>query len=171
MKDYEYLNTVAQQCLYDLSYLRIPYGNIKGFTINTMATRRWGQCRKRPDGYHININKCLCDGKHETGLKATLIHEILHTCEGCMNHGPRWKHWAQIVHEHTGLIIQRTDSAQNKGFSTETYSVKRMPIKYQLMCKRCGYSTYYCRRTKVVQRYKDYRCGKCGGELELIERR
>jgi len=168
MSEHEYLNRIAEQCLRDLTSMNIPYGNIRDFTVNRRSKMRWGQCRYMPDGFHININEALCDGKHEEGLKSTLIHEILHTCDGCMNHGNRWKHWAAIVHDNTGLNIQTGDTVQNKGFTEAEYLAKRRPPKYKLMCKKCGLAVSYRSKSKVVKNYTNYRCGSCGGELELI---
>ena len=49
------LEKYALECMEMLDNLGITYGNIKEFTVNTRALRRWGQCCKRPNGYYINI--------------------------------------------------------------------------------------------------------------------
>ena len=110
------LNAVAEICLEKLDAIGVPYGKITEFTINTRAKKRWGQCRKCPDGtYKININVALLDKKCIDGLVETLMHEIIHTCPGCMNHGPEWKKWADLVGKEYGYSITRTKSAEELG--------------------------------------------------------
>lgn len=161
----EHLNNIAQQVIYECEYMHIPYGKIVEFTINTRAKSRWGQCCKRPDGFHININADLCDGKHDDGLRNTLFHEILHTCPKCMNHKEPWKHWAAIVYEHTGINVKRSSSAEERGF--EEPVTKRLEPKYKLICKGCGRSTTYTRMCRSVKYYTNYRCNVCYSDLKL----
>ena len=160
----EHLNDTAVECLQTLTQLKIPIGNVVEFKVNTRSKARWGQCRKRPDGYYININEALCDGKHDPGLKSTLLHELLHTCEGCMNHG-----YARAVSNRTGVIIRTTDSAANKGFSKADNPLIGRQIKYKLICKQCGHVNEYKIKTKAVKQYMFYRCGICQGDLTLVE--
>ena len=35
----------------------------------------------------------------DNATKTTIIHEILHSCEKCMNHGPEWKKLAELVNK------------------------------------------------------------------------
>lgn len=167
MTEQERLEMVAYECECELSYLRIPIGNIRGYTINRRATTRWGQCRKRPEGYYININASLCDGKHDEGLRATLFHELIHTCPSCMNHGELWKHWATIVTEHTGLIVKRVDSCEDKGIDPNLFKTN-CTIKHRFKCTKCGAIVERQRASKFTKNYKNYRCAKCGGTFIVI---
>ena len=50
------------------------------------------------------------------GLKNTIIHELLHTCVGCMNHKAKWKFYADKVNRAYGYDdIKRTSTADEKG--------------------------------------------------------
>ena len=87
----------ANFCMEMLDEINIPYCEPESFTINTRA-RRWGQCKYiRASGkFYININITLLDERNgEDGLINTILHELLHTCPGCMNHGAEWKKWAE----------------------------------------------------------------------------
>lgn len=53
------------------------------------------------------------------GLKNTIIHELLHTCKGCMKHTGEWKQLAEKVNRYYGYNIKRCDSADEKGISEE----------------------------------------------------
>jgi len=112
---HEHLNEVAKECMEALEKIGIPYGNIVEFTVNTRAKRRWGQCVKKFDGYHINITTRLCDGEHDEGLKNTIIHELLHTCPESMDHGKEWRRWSRIVNDRIGICIQPTNTSTEKG--------------------------------------------------------
>ena len=111
----EHLNIIARECMSTLAEIGIPCGEVVEFTVNTRAKKRWGQCIKRTDGYHININARLCDGEHDDGLKDTIIHELLHTCPECMTHGKQWRKWSRLVRDKTGINVQATNTATSKG--------------------------------------------------------
>lgn len=113
------LNKVFADMIAKLDKINIPYGKIVSVTPNTRAKKRWGQCIKTPDGtYEININiTLLYKGNDVRGLENTVIHEILHTCPNCMNHGPEWKKWARVVYDAYGYNIQRCSNAYEKGIS------------------------------------------------------
>lgn len=167
MSNADYLNAIAKDCMVQLDHIGIPYGNIRDFTINTRA-RRWGQCQRRPDGYHININHLLCDGNHEDGLRNTLYHEIIHTCDGCMNHKAKWKGYAAMVKDRLGYDITRTNSAESKG--VDPADVKpRESVKYKFRCEGCGGVIRRRRASKFTRNYMYYRCGRCGGKLIKLE--
>lgn len=98
-----------------LDSIGVQYGNIIDFTVNTRAQKRWGQCRKVPGGYTININAVLLDERNsEDGLMNTILHELAHSVDGCMNHGTNWKAVANHIHNALGYNIKRTDSAEEK---------------------------------------------------------
>lgn len=107
------LKKEAEICLKELDKLNIPYGKIEGFTVNTRAKKRWGQCTKTSEGvFTIDISVRLLDENTPLiSLKETLYHEILHTCNGCMNHAKQWKSYAKIVNDAYGCNIKRTTSA------------------------------------------------------------
>lgn len=108
------------QCMNELDRIGIPYGNVIDVTIKTRAKKRWGQCRKVPGGFTININVVLLDEKNDVdGLRNTIFHELLHTCPDCWNHGTQWKAYAAMIRRELGYNIQRTSSAEEKGVVKE----------------------------------------------------
>ena len=66
-------------------------------------------------------------------LRATLLHELLHTCYGCQNHGKRWKAYAQRVGEALGVEITRTVPLEGPA-----QPLRQEPVKYLLQCQSCG---------------------------------
>lgn len=171
MKD---LKKLFDEVLEDFDALDIHYGHIVEIVPNYRAKARWGQCRRRPDGYYININAALlADNISDQGAKETIAHEICHTIKGCMNHGDKWKHYAQLLSVF-GYNIKRTNSAEDKGISTEVYTAAKN-YKYEVRCGKCGATAYYQKKTKAViaimtQKYHSYRCAKCNSyNLKVIE--
>lgn len=161
------LDDYAIQCMEELDAISIEYGNIIEVVANTRAKKRWGQCKAIPGGYSININAILLDERNdEQGLKETIIHELLHSCKDCMNHGSKWNYLAQKVNSAYGYNIKRINSAAEKGVSEETRPYME---KYTVKCNKCGYIYTRARKTKLIQYPEHYRCGCCGGSLSLIK--
>lgn len=158
----QHLNEVAIECMTQLSQLNIPYGNVRGFAVNKRALKRWGRCSKRPEGYYIQINDILCDGKHDDGLRETLMHELIHTCPGCMNHKAPWKVHVSKVNAALGMNIKRCNSAEDKGVE-EVEVIERK--KYNYICEGCGYKIGYARQCKFTRHPELYICGRCGGKF------
>ena len=155
-----------------LDYLGIEYGDIEQIEVNTRSKRRWGQCQyNRVTGkFKISVSSRLLgdDENSEKGLLNTVIHEMLHTCEGCLNHGNEWQRLASIVNAEFNLGIKRCNSAEEKGVEDD-YVYQRMPIKYQLKCPACGH--IYTRRKMCypVQHPEKCGCTLCGNwGLELL---
>ena len=61
--------------------------------LNRRATGRFGCCIRRGSVYIIELAARMLAAEDRMILQ-TLSHEVLHTCPGCANHGPRWKNWA-----------------------------------------------------------------------------
>ena len=155
------------QCMNELDRIGIPYGNVIDVTINTRAKKRWGQCRKVPGGFTININVVLLDEKNDVdGLRNTIFHELLHTCPDCWNHGTQWKAYAAMIRRELGYNIQRTSSAEEKGVITEP-ETERTP-KYQIVCNSCGHIWERYKMCKAIKRIENFRCGYCNGMLSAF---
>ncbi len=160
------LQQYARECLKELDAIGIEYGNITKFVINTRAKKRWGLCEPVPGGFQIEISSVLLDERNdETGLKNTIIHEILHTCKGCQNHQEKWKRVAQKVNAAYGYNIKRTSSTLEKGVLEET--MPPISANYVIECECCGYTYTREKKSKLITNMERYRCGVCGGRLFL----
>ncbi len=95
-------------------------------------------------------------------LRQTLVHELLHTCLGCRNHGERWKSYARRVNEAWGMEIRRLAPADGP-----TEPLRREEVKYILQCTRCGREFPRSRMSKAVKYPGRYRC-PCGGALRRV---
>lgn len=156
MKD---LMKLAIECMEELDAIGIEYAVIESWTVNTRAKNRWGQTVRRDGKYYINISSVLLqDSMSDENAKATIIHELLHTCKGCMNHGEEWKALADLVNDcYSCYKIQRCTSAEDKGIiKDETY------YKYAFKCSNCGAITGRDRESKFTKLYSRYGCARCG---------
>lgn len=160
------LNMLVMDCKTELDNLNIEYGHISNFEINTRAKKRWGLCSKTGNVYKINISsRLLEDGVEDIHTKTTIIHEILHTCDGAFNHGKEWQRLADKVNKAYGYNIKRCTSYEEKGIERP----KEPEAKYIISCPCCGAKWKYTRMTKAVQNPARYRCSGCKEELIRIK--
>ncbi len=160
MKDF---GRLKQECIDEINALGIELGKIKGWTINTRARSRWGLCKKEVDGtYSIQIAEALLtdDRISEKACKETIIHELLHTCKGCMKHQGKWKTYAQLMNMRYGYDIKRVTSGNEKG--VENYKPRSIAVKYVFTCGGCGAKIYRKRDSRFTKYYRHYGCTRCG---------
>ena len=160
------LHTYAQICLKEVEAVGIPHGDISEFTINTRAKTRLGQCKKLPNGkYTISISNVLLDESlcpDDKSLKDTIIHEILHSCKDCMNHGKKWKWYAGLMNRKYGYSISRCASSAEKNIMEQANPTM---YKYKLICTKCGHVYLKQRMCAAVKNPSCYSCGYCNGTL------
>ena len=166
------LDLFFERAMIDVEEAGIVPGNIVKVEINTRAKSRWGQAKYEKYSYDwnkckysINISSVLLD-EHtpDYGLEETLIHEILHTCENCMDHKKTWNKYVDIMNKKYGYHIKRTDSPEDKGIDSKSEFYLKSAYKYRLTCKQCG-KVYY--RNRLDYDVKYYSCNKCKGKLKL----
>lgn len=152
------LHSLAQQ----LRELGIPVSRelAPRAVVNTRAKRRLGCCVRREGAFEIQVAARLLEDAPR--LRETLIHELLHTCPGCMDHGPRWKAYAARAGEALGATIQRVAAVEGP-----SQPLRREEVKYLLRCQSCGRLIPRLRMSKAVRRPGLYRC-PCGGRLERL---
>lgn len=130
------LDDEAKRCIAQVAHLGIPIGSIQGFYTQYKLRGAWGVCRLREDGaFDIFINARLLSGDVPVeSLRATITHEILHTCPGCFNHGRIWKQYATVVTDTYGYRICRTNTIQEKGIRSgeKKTVIEKVPASRQM---------------------------------------
>lgn len=150
------------ECIRMAKALGIRTGEIDpAVRINSRATKRFGMCTKKGKCYTIEIAARLLDAQRQACMDV-LMHEVLHTCYGCCNHGKRWKQYAQRVNDAYGLNVTVRGTCPGLGVSDIS---KR---RYVITCQKCGKVFYRERRSRLVDHPEMYRCS-CGGCLEVAE--
>ena len=155
-----YLNSVARLCIKQLKELNIPISENITFSVNTRAKKRFGRTSKYYNEYKIDIASELVDPKYIVGLKNTVMHELIHTVHGCMNHGAVWRAYANKVGNCLDIQISRTSTRTSKGLPPQTN-------KYNFVCQECGEVFYYHRKPKWYDRINTVNCS-CGGNIKEI---
>lgn len=161
------LQKIATICLEEVRAAGIAPGNISRFAVNPRFTRKWGQCVYRSCTYIIEIAPFLLDSSTPVDvLKNTLIHEILHSCKGCMNHGATWKAHADRINARYGYSISRLVQAEEiaacKEAGTYNYTPRRESYKYTITCNGCGQTIKRKRESEFARFPNMWHCGRCG---------
>lgn len=168
VKDFSKLQEI---CLEEVRAVGIEPGKIVEWKLNNRAESRWGMCTwdKKKNEYKIQISlRLLIDDRiSEKACKETIIHEILHTCDGTKGHTGLWKQYAQLMNATYGYNIKRVTTGEEKG--VENYKRKILPYRYKFHCKRCGSVIRMKRVCKFTKYYKNYTCTLCGTKRAFIK--
>lgn len=165
MKD---IQLIYETCKEKLDNLGIEIGTVKYVRINRRAKKRWGICRCINSVYGqmfgIEIaERLLQDDVDDKSTENTMLHELLHTCKGCQNHGAEWKRLANKVNKAYGYNIKRCASALDYGIDDGDYF---RACKYKIICEKCGGVGYRQKKSNVIIHPERYVC-KCGGRLSI----
>lgn len=132
---------------------------------NRKGCKRLGRCKRLSDGiYEIQITENYLRNLDSAEIHNVIMHEVIHSAKGCMNHGPNWKALAQKVNAHYEFTpIQRLNN------NPTTLQLVKESARYFLYCSNCGMELHWQRKPKNWSDYTSgkYKCGKCGGRLEF----
>ena len=165
-------DAMTNEVFISLKKRRIPIANCT-VTINNRLSGVFGRCITKTMGgkaisHKIEIAGFLVKNGSEQGIKDTIAHEYLHTCDGCQNHGAKWKHYASIISDM--YDVTRTSTAESKGIDKRIV-VQRVEesYKYVVKCGGCGVESKYKRMGKNLKNLNRCICSRCGSkELKLI---
>lgn len=170
MKNLQVYTNKVMRMLDDIS---IPYTKPMSVSVNKRITRSWGQTR-RIIGYNgtyyyeIKVNSILVDDEvPERELIDTLAHELIHTCNGCFDHGETWKMYAYKFNKAYGYNVSRVKSGDE--IAAQKLKERRERNSYKVTCEKCGYEWHYQRWCKVTANPSNYHHKECGGKLKLIK--
>lgn len=154
------LQATAANCKAQLKSIGICCPDVP-VELDKRASRRWGVCRKYPDGtYRIGISPKLLSAPLGA-LENTLYHEFLHAATDCTGHTGAWKQLAQYVSRTLGTDITRTATWEDKGLDQNADT----SVRYRFVCAGCGAQVVRYRACPFTKRYKRYRCSRCGGSF------
>ena len=155
------LSAAVQDCLRLLAQCGIPVGKIREIYPDTRSRRRWGVCRKEQDGsFRIGISvRLLEEDVPLRSLQQTILHELLHTAPGCMDHTGTWKRYAGLLNRTYGFSIRRATAAEDLGAPDDPR------VRYRFRCAGCGAEQLRYRACAFTRHPDHYRCSRCGGKF------
>lgn len=163
----ERINRLAVEAGEELKAICIhPSDKVIAIKENRRAKKRLGCCKKErriaQEFFIIEISTVLEEATDQA-IKEILIHELLHTCKGCFNHGKLWKLYAAKVNQVYGYNISTyADTAQLNIEKTTTPK-----YRYEIRCQQCNHVGYRQKKSKVITYPHLYKCGKCAGTLKV----
>lgn len=135
--------------------LNIPYSqHIDSICINNRLSKKWGYCRRylKQDGeIHFNISiagRLIKDDVKEKKLLSVILHEILHTCPQCFNHGKQWKEYKKQIKKEKHIKIYEVASSDDM----------KVESNYFIKCRNCKIKYAYAMRPRNTHGS----CSYCG---------
>lgn len=125
----------------------------------------------------ISLNKSFVTNAEPMEIRATLMHEVLHTTKKSNGHDEFWKRSVKKVLEHYSYNGYEDFHLCDKPYSRERigkhYKLQKSnrnkeTVKYKVICPCCGTTWNYTRMTNTVKNPSNYWCTKCGKEHRLI---
>lgn len=104
--------------------------------------------------------------KDSIELKKVLAHELINTFHGCMNHGNKFKLYADLTKKKLGIDVEVRASKETMECSG-MLDAKKKKAKYTIECQKCGETFYGQRKSNLVLYPEKYLC-KCGGNLKIV---
>lgn len=159
----------VNECTEELDLIGIDYTLPKRWESSKRLTRKYGYCRislfrNKPTIEKIVISSRLLDERiPENILKDTIIHELIHTCDGCFNHGREFQNIARQINDAYGYSIGTYVNKNEHKIVSNVYKPKER--KYKISCPTCGRIWGYKIKTKAYKHPEEYICSKCKSKL------
>lgn len=163
------LKKTAEECIRELKAIDIPIQDEKIRNIIAVPLHKdkcVGHCIITEDGgFSIEIwNEMLGDGVDLITLKNLICHELLHTCDGCMNHKGTFRRYSRKI-----------DKFYDYGMMTgdDDYLHPEKPVLDRFQCTKCKYIHLYrkesnsqnARAIKAISENLLSQCPYCGGKM------
>ena len=152
----EKANEILSECV--ASYVK---KNITEYRFGN-ATGKWASVRRTYGGFSIYTStifeKIKDEQVAEDRLVGAMIHELIHTQDGCMDHKAGFKRLAACVNaKYPNYRIQRCNSVEDVGLKFSEIKA----VKYLAMCQKCSHEWSYQRRPKWWDRINRVSCPYC----------
>lgn len=163
------LNEILEdvQLLASIGYPEIT-NNSYTVKINSKRAKSLGRCSTRDKKhYTITINSYHLKLSPASEVHNTIMHEVIHSLPGCMNHGPKWKAAASKVNHYYDFptITRCAEVGQKEEFSDYVNAT----YKYIVECQSCHSKFRFMRKSKTVAACQTGRARcSCGSKNFII---
>ena len=121
--------------------------NFYDITFSNRMTKTLGYCKCiRHKEYQITINSNYMNICDCTALKNTIVHELIHSIQGCMNHKGKWKMIANQVNKVYGYHISRCSYYEDY----HQFRQSKKNYKYKVICNYCKKEWKYQKKGRIV---------------------
>ena len=142
--------------------------------ISNRFTKTLGNCHYDSDyfepHYTITLSAKWLATAEPQKIHDTIMHEVIHSMPGCMNHGPKWKGYAaKICRRYPQYTITRLSHDDN--YSNYLKENNMSGCRYKLVCDTCGQSWEKRNKTRIFKLAALGRCAcpYCKGSKFHIE--
>ena len=161
------LTDYVYRCIDDAEKIGLPLGRVMAIDVNRHFKKCFGRCQViNPtgweQGYKIECHPRLLEEETpERLLFITIFHELVHTIDGCMNHGAKFKKYAACIQQAYGYEVSThipVDDDVKRVAGLGEYGT----YKYHLICNGCGYTVHKHRACFVTKHPEVCHCKRCG---------
>lgn len=164
----EAIQTVKE--MFERNNIDVPFDRISAIKWNGRIKKKEGYCcySHVTNMFEINISKVLLNISKEEIL-GTLAHEIIHTVEGCFNHGSKFLCIMDILNKNENIKITVTGSKHETINALESVGKLSSMYKYEAYCTKCGKHIKYISKgnANIVKHPEYYYHKECGGSLAI----
>ena len=164
------INLLLKKALSICDKENIPYGNITGISINNRLSKALGRCMRKgnTDNYSIELRNIIADDTitPEHGALEIILHEIIHTCKGCWNHGDLFNSYGARLAKHGYGTQGSTKNMDSLNLNMDNY-IKA--AKYICKCEKCGHIEVRQRKCKFTDEPQNFIHKSCGGSFIRVK--
>lgn len=164
----EYTTEQVRKMVYSFREDMLSRGIKVGRVINvrfTESSRNYGTCQRVMMGcYEITITDLGLHGD----VMSTIVHELIHTVDGCMNHGSKFQSIAKELSRVYNLDLG-THASKKEMAMTREYRISK--ARYVIKCSnpKCSCLILRERAVGVVKHPERYTCATCGGKMIRVK--
>ena len=159
----------AKQQLINLGYSELS-NNSYHIELNNRFTNRLGDCsRIKQFNYRIRLNQKRLQYDTKKDVQNTIMHELIHSINGCMNHRTKFQNVARHVNSSYSQYHIATHSQCSNYTNIYRKELKqKRDEKYVVNCFNCNQEWRYSRETKLIKALKKepfterFTCPYCG---------
>lgn len=184
MRDLQKLFT---ECINELEVIDIPFSkNIVKVTANNRLSSTYGKCKRfrnndKTFDYQIEIASFLLDERlPDKVVRSTLMHEIVHTCNGCFDHGKLFHKYGEIISDCYDVEITTYVSNERMKIVEKAGVVhkRKQPNSdsWEFKCIGCERIWRYSRKPKFLKAYEPINmivqgccCPYCKNKIQMVK--
>lgn len=157
------IKEMVNKAIQMLKDINIPITNSLNPTIEVVnASSFWGMCHSDGRGYayRIRLAKMLL-AQPENIIMETILHELIHTCPGCMNHGRQWKEYVRKCNAIYNTNINANPYKYDAKRAAEVVNMEPVKVAHRVQCTCCGRTWDRARNSNLTLHPERYHC-QCG---------